>query len=295
MRMLHIFEEERDAQVLVDALFVEGVQATVRETRDDQWALWVHDEERMDDAKALLDEMLANPDDPKFASRQQEAKAARKEIVREEKRSRHREMLAREKLKDGLPLVTLGLIGMSLGMFFLVMQRDEIGRAMVPHVLASPFGFEFVESLLATASEPWRLVFPIFVHGGIFHLLFNLFWLRDFGSTIERFHSSGMLFLMTLVFGIGGVIGELTLAGRAVGMSGVVYGLFGYIWMRGRYDPTVRFGASNFTVLIMVGWFIICFFPGTGIANGAHTVGAVLGGLWGFLASGYLGRRRSRE
>ena len=49
------------------------------------------------------------------------------------------------------------------------------------------------------------------------------------------------------------------------GMSGVVYGLFGYVWVKTRLDPADGFRLDPMVAMIMFGFFIICF---TGMFGG---------------------------
>jgi GlpG protein len=77
------------------------------------------------------------------------------------------------------------------------------------------------------------------------------------------------------------------------GMSGVDYGLFGYIWMRARYEPASGFVMPASTVFMLVAWYVLCFLPGMPIANMAHTVGLALGLLIG--AAPHLWRRLRRR
>ena len=52
------------------------------------------------------------------------------------------------------------------------------------------------------------------------------------------------------------------------GMSGVVYGLFGYVWIKSRLDPGDGFQIDPTIAMIMFGFFAICF---TGIFGGVAT------------------------
>lgn len=297
-----MFEDERDAQVLKDALFVDGMETTIRDTRDDEFALWVHDEERLEEAKAMLDELLSNPDAPKFSSLQREAKAQRKERERKEKRSRHRVVKARQKLdeENRVGMVTMGLILFCAGVFVLALSKEAIHGALIPKILVrvgpGVFHVDLFATLAATwEAGPWRFFTPIFLHGGWLHIIFNMSFLFRLGSAVEKAHSGWMLIAMTFIFGTAGVLFELAWSGApAVGMSGVIYGLFAYLWLRGRYDPTFRFGVDRSTVLWLMVWYVICFTGFLPIANGAHTAGLVLGALWGFLASGYVRRKLMR-
>ena len=58
------------------------------------------------------------------------------------------------------------------------------------------------------------------------------------------------------------------------GMSGVAYGLFGYIWIKSRVEPSSGFYMHQTTVMVMLVWFVLCFTPVLGgVANGAHAAG----------------------
>jgi GlpG protein len=67
-------------------------------------------------------------------------------------------------------------------------------------------------------------------------------------------------------------------------MSGVVYGLFGYLWMKSRYEPGSGFYVTQNTVVWMVGWFLMCLFGVIpGVANAVHAAGFLVGiivGRW---------------
>ena len=62
------------------------------------------------------------------------------------------------------------------------------------------------------------------------------------------------------------------------GMSGVVYGLFGYVWIKSTFCPEPGFATSQGTVIILLGWLFLCMTGAIGpIANIAHVVGLVVG------------------
>ncbi len=71
------------------------------------------------------------------------------------------------------------------------------------------------------------------------------------------------------------------------GMSGVVYGLFGYIWMKARFQPELGLGISSRTIGFMMICFFLCMAPGArfligGVANMAHAGGLITGMLIGY-------------
>ncbi len=95
--------------------------------------------------------------------------------------------------------------------------------------------------------------------------------------------------LLALVLGIAATsnIGQYLVSGPTFGgMSGVVFGLLGYIWMQGKFDPASGLELHPQTVMLMIGWFFLGLTGMIGnIANTAHGVGAVVGIAWGFLAA----------
>jgi GlpG protein len=68
------------------------------------------------------------------------------------------------------------------------------------------------------------------------------------------------------------------------GMSGVVYGLFGYVWMKVQFDPRSGFVLDPVTVVVMIGWLFLCMTGYLGnIANAAHVAGLLAGMAFGYL------------
>ena len=70
-------------------------------------------------------------------------------------------------------------------------------------------------------------------------------------------------------------------------MSGVVYGVFGFIWMRSKVDPSSGMFMSQGTVTILIVWLFFCMTPFSeqvvgNVANWAHGVGLLVG-----MAAGY--------
>ena len=104
---------------------------------------------------------------------------------------------------------------------------------------------------------------------------------------IERAQNRIQLALLVIAIGISSNLAQYAFDGPGFGgMSGVVYGLLGYIWMQGRFNP--RFGISlrKPIVVWMLAWYVICLTGLVGsIANMAHTAGLALGIVWGFTAA----------
>jgi len=147
------------------------------------------------------------------------------------------------------------------------------------------------------AGEYWRLITPIFLHFGPAHLIFNMMWLFQLGCMIEA--RKGVATMAALVI-VGGTIpllaqylvNGLNTPGLVGGMSGVVYALAGFVWMRGKHDPSSGLVLNPVSRVIMLGWLVLCFTGWMGpIANTAHLVGLLVGVALG-RSSAFLARRR---
>ena len=81
----------------------------------------------------------------------------------------------------------------------------------------------------------WQLGSYIFLHGGLFHLLFNLFALWMFGCELERYWGKKIFLKYFFITGVGAAICTVLitpgLSIPTIGMSGAIYGiLLAYGW-----------------------------------------------------------------
>ena len=149
---------------------------------------------------------------------------------------------------------------------------------------------------LAFTTEPWRLITSSLPHLGLLHLFFNLYWLIQFGRKLEGRYGSAAMAGIILLTSAASAAAEFAFFSGGLGLSGVVYGLFGMLWMLSRLDERELAGnMPKETVNLMVGWFFLCIvLTWTGmmlIANVAHGVGALIGIVLG-QAVGVDARRR---
>jgi len=77
--------------------------------------------------------------------------------------------------------------------------------------------------------EPYQLVTHMFLHGGFFHILFNMWALWLFGSVLEKVWGPKKFLIFYLVCGLAAGLAEtfLVSGGPAIGASGAIMGLLG--------------------------------------------------------------------
>ena len=155
------------------------------------------------------------------------------------------------------------------------------------------------------AGELWRPFTTTLLHGGLLHAAFNCYWLVIFGSALENrfgpFRTLGLIVLLGYVSTLPQFIVSNYNTGpkeqiAVVGLSGVVYGLFGILLVGRRWQPELNAVCDDRTVRLLVGWFVLCIFlthfGWLPVANIAHGAGLAFGILYGLAV--FDGRRRLR-
>lgn len=142
------------------------------------------------------------------------------------------------------------------------------------------------------AGQVWRLITPIFIHFGIMHLIFNLMMIWQLGELLERYLGATRFGAMVLLLAICSNLAQFFTSGPVFGgLSGVVYGLFGYFWMASRFNPRFAYRINPSAVKMLLVWFVLCWFNFFGflgdiqIANMAHSVGLLLGIFLGLVVA----------
>jgi len=83
--------------------------------------------------------------------------------------------------------------------------------------------------LVIERGEWWRLLTAMFLHGGMTHLLMNMYSLYLIGRGVEQYFSKSAYLSLYLFSGLFGGIVSLYVHPNAVGVgaSGAIFGLFG--------------------------------------------------------------------
>ncbi len=137
---------------------------------------------------------------------------------------------------------------------------------------------------LIVQGEIHRLITPIFLHFPVFgiiflHLVFNMLWLWDLGGKLEKRLGSMWLMYMVFVVALISNLSQWIVSGPNFGgMSGVVFGLLGYLWIRGEIDARLGFKLNSGVLVFLLLWMALGF-AGIigGMANTAHLAGFLAG------------------
>ena len=82
--------------------------------------------------------------------------------------------------------------------------------------------------LILQGKELYRLITPVFLHGGVVHLMMNSYSLQNIGPQIEQTFGSGRFLATYLASGIAGnLLSAFMSPNPAVGASGAIFGLMG--------------------------------------------------------------------
>ena len=288
MQHLNSHADPEEARGLSDYLEVQGIENEVR-SHDDRHEVWIIEHEDLETAKALATQYTGAASDTSRA----EAERIRTQREVDSRPVRIPGLSAGRSLVGGSPLgpATLALIVLSVAVSVLSGMGDP-NSAVVRALLVVPITIDGYFLREIAWAEPWRLLTPMFIHFGLLHLAFNMLWLYRLGSQIENLEGMHALLGLVALTQIPGVLVQFETSGPLFGgMSGVVYGLFGFSWMRARYTSKGYALTDQDTMWIM-GWFALCATGLVGhIANAQHALGLVFGLLAGMPA--YIAFRRS--
>ena len=285
MRLIGYVPNESGASTFSDFLYVQGIHNQVEHDKEG-WAIWIHAEDEIPKAKEFLQNYLGNPNDPTFQKHSRKAAELKEKERQEDEAAKKRTFDRSALLKASTPYrvgaLTILLSALSIALSGLLLTNPQSGLYEALRISSVKGGLPEV-----LQGEVWRLFTPALLHGGWLHLIMNMWWLLDLGSMIEARESSRKLLALVVVTGILGNVAQwYFVSPNFLGMSGVVYGLLGYVWMRSKFDPSSGLFLHQQTVLVMIIWFFACWFELIpGVANHAHTGGLVAGMAWGFIAS----------
>lgn len=261
MLMITSFANPRVAQAFVDYMQTQGVILTIQHhTQSD---IWLADESQAERVQAELARFLENPTDPRYLAASWQSGEMGSGL-------HYRRFPLRAALAERGGPITVSIFALCVLVFILM---NVVGNQAVMVWLVWPYD-------PTVQFELWRYFTHAVMHFSLVHIIFNLFWWWYLGGMVEKRLGSGKLVVITLISALLSGFLQYKLAGPWFGgLSGVVYALIGYVWLRGERDPErpvwLPRGLAIFTVVLLVAdWFGI---SAMNTATGAHTGGLVIG------------------
>lgn len=316
MRLIGHFVERTLAERASRVFAARGIGHQLEENEGGRgWGLWVLSEEELERARELYAAFLRAPNDPRFdvvsGGGESGAKEAAPAAARKEARARADSGPTDDHPRPGMGGATLLITALCLAVAFVTAlgaNREWVERLLIaglPYRLGAAWDLFLPE---VRKGEVWRLLTPMLLHFGWPHILFNLLSFWGLGNAIEFRRGTLALVGLVVAFALFSNLGQYFARGPGFGgLSGVVYGLLGYVWMMGRYRPQAGLVLQPQMVLMMLVWFAICangsldtpygrgadgvVRPAQQVANAAHGMGLLAGMAWGRWAAWRAGQR----
>ena len=184
-------------------------------------------------------------------------------------------------LPVSVPRVTYVILGATV--FVYVLQL-----ASVASLGYTPYGMDWLELFgarindLIQQGQVWRFITPVFLHGSIPHIFFNMYALFSIGSMLERHYGHQRFILLYFLAAFSGNVTSFLLAsdsGYSVGASTAIFGLAaaeGIFFYQNRklFGADAQRAMANIVFVVAINLFIGL---APGIDNWGH-VGGLLGG-----------------
>ena len=301
MRKIDSLDNKRQLEVLQHYLYYHHIETYSYDDSSD-FDLWVLKDQDQQRAKSLVAKFHRDPNSAEYLAQVERGKQKYREDKQQAKRDEKRAQVidVRVDLFKRFKFVespcTMILVCMCCCLFLLqFFDHSHMLKRLFwisQDYLGNQLGIKSFYEILN--GEIWRLVTPALLHHDLLHLGFNMWWLYQLGVKVER--NEGRFFyvvLLIVIAAFSNVAYYLVAGPNFEGMSGVVYGLVGYLWVKGILNPRPSYDLDPALVRFFVIWYIFCLiltFMGFGVANTVHGVGAVMGILVGFFQAS---RKRS--
>lgn len=269
MLMITSFSNPRIAQAFVDYMATQGVVLTIE--KHTQWDIWLADERHAERVQAELARFLENPADPRYLAASWQSGQTNSGL-------RYQRFPFLSTLKERAGPFTLGIFAITVLIFLLM---SIIGDQPVMIWLAWPYD-------PSLKFDVWRYFTHALMHFSVLHILFNLLWWWYLGGMVEKRLGSGKLVVITVISALLSGFVQYHFSGPWFGgLSGVVYALMGYTWLRGERDPHSGLFLPRGLIIFSLIWLIAGWFDlfGMSIANGAHVAGLLVGLAMAFVDS----------
>lgn len=287
MRQLETFPNEADARTVADAMYADGIETTVSATREGAHALWVHDDARLDDARAWLGLFREDPGHRKIVESVKVARDKRRAAEKRDRATEKRVQSARRDLerRTGIGTASLFFVLAAVGVYA-VAQLQDAQSVLDALAFAGPTATHAFDSI--AHGEVWRLVTPSFITGNLFSLFFSSIFLLMLGSAFEHRHRSRAMVALglTAAAASNALVAYAFGPGYAGSIHGIYVAVFAYLFVRHRLDPREWDVPPGQTALIIPIFFVVnLVIPSFRPYAYMDVAGFIVGGVAAILAS----------
>lgn len=246
------------------------------------------------DEKAITDENLLNkfPDiNDKFLA-QEEGIDLMLNVANDINAKTEKENKTYEKLFSPKKIVATNvLIAINVFVFFITFILS--GGVLSGSALLK---YGALNSVLVLNGEWWRLITAGFLHGGILHLLFNMYSLYLIGTQLENFAGKKkyLIIYFTSLIGASLMSSVITPNVISVGASGAIFGLMGALVYFGSQYRVYLGSIFNNQIIPLIIINILFGFMVTGVDNAAH-VGGLIAGVLAAMMTGIQQKENSKN
>ncbi len=206
------------------------------------------------------------------------------------------------------PFFNYAIIVFTVYVFYLQISAPDFEQFILQYGFI-PRNFSLV------SLDGWsRVIYSIFLHGGLFHIASNLWFLHIFGDNVEDRLGHFRYLVFYILGGIVAVFAQFIVSPESpipmIGASGAIsavagayFALFKHSTIKAMVPIFLFIQIVNLPSWLFLGyWFIIQFFQGIGslsdiaINQGGVAYFAHIGGfLYGFFATGFLPKERTSD
>lgn len=179
------------------------------------------------------------------------------------------------------PHITYALIGITVTIYVL----QILSVFIIGYAYANVGWLEYFGALFPSAvrmGQYWRLITPVFLHGSIPHIAFNMYALYSIGAFMEQQLGRGRFIALYFLAGFSGNVFSFLFLGSggfSLGASTALFGVIGaelvfFYQNRKLFGDYARKAISNVIFIVAINLFIGL---APGIDNWGH-IGGLLGG-----------------
>ncbi|MDY4078131.1 MAG: rhomboid family intramembrane serine protease [Clostridium sp.] len=190
--------------------------------------------------------------------------------------------LRENKIVNKNNIVTMSIIAINIILYIItaIMSKNILDiNAYVLLYMGGNYG------ALVSHGQVWRLLTCAFLHGGLIHILCNMYALYALGPQVEILFGRVKYIIIYLLSAIGGSLlsYKFSPSSLSIGASGAIFGLFGamVVFVLKYKDRIPKRVLNNLFGVIILN--LLIGFNLQGIDNFAHIGGLLVGALVAFL------------